>query len=162
MHDFFKITNKHKYVKKYFTDVPSWDDIIHNIDLNIQKQYEIKNRSSYGIEIFNIFDINVVDSILNEIEKNNPNKKYSAHAYISLSAKSDTLGKHVDQSYVWFWQCIGKTDWEIFENDKVYHYELSPGDFIYIPKGIFHNVKPLSPRVGISFGVDCETNFNYF
>jgi len=31
---------------------------------------------------------------------------------------------------------------------------MSPGDFIYVPKNIFHEVIPLTPRVGISFGID--------
>ncbi len=78
----------------------------------------------------------------------------SAHMYISLSKRSKTFDKHKDNSDVWFWQCIGKTKWEIFESDTIYSYILEPGDFIYVPKNMFHKTTPLSSRVGISFGVD--------
>ena len=153
--EFFERSTTHKFLKDYMTSNLSWEKVIHNIDLNIQKKYLVKSFDDYGIVIHNIFDIEEVSLILEKIKNNNLScKNLSAHMYISLSERSKTFGKHKDTSDVWFWQCIGKTKWEIFESDTIYSYILKQGDFIYVPRGMFHKTTPLSPRVGISFGVD--------
>jgi mannose-6-phosphate isomerase-like protein (cupin superfamily) len=154
MNNVFKSSLSHKHIKKFLTKVPDWEQIIFNIDLNIQSKQLIKSFPDYGIVIHKIFNIEEVDFILKEIENNNPNNSYSAHIYISLSKESKTFGKHKDESDVWYWQCIGSTQWEIFQFNKTISYILEPGDIIYVPKGIFHDVTPLSSRVGISFGLD--------
>ena len=154
MNNIFNSSSSHKYIKKFLTKVPDWKKIISNIDLNIQNKQSIKSLPDYGIVLHNIFNIEGVEFILNEIKNNNPNNNYSSHVYISLSKKSKTFGKHKDESDVWYWQCIGSTQWKIFEFNENISYILEPGDIIYIPRGIFHDVIPLSPRVGISFGLD--------
>ena len=154
MNNIFNSSSSHKYIKKFLTKVPDWKKIISNIDLNIQNKQSIKSLFNYGIVLHEIFNIEEVDFILNEIKNNNPNYSYSAHAYVSLSKESKTFGKHKDESDVWYWQCIGSTQWKIFEFNENISYILEPGDIIYIPRGIFHDVIPLSPRVGISFGLD--------
>jgi mannose-6-phosphate isomerase-like protein (cupin superfamily) len=154
MNSIFKSSLSHKYIKKFLTKVPDWKKIIYNIDLNIQNKQLIKSLPDYGIVLHNTFNIEEVDFILKEIENNNPNNSYSAHVYISLSKESKTFGKHKDESDVWYWQCIGSTQWKIFEFNETISYILEPGDIIYVPRGIFHDVIPLSPRVGISFGLD--------
>ena len=154
MNNIFRSSTSHKYIEKFLIKVPTWEQIIFNIDLNIQKKELIKSLPDYGIVLHKIFNIEEVDFILKEIENNNPNNRYSAHAYISLSKESKTFDKHKDESDVWYWQCIGLTEWKIFKFNETISYILEPGDIIYIPKGIFHEVTPLSPRVGISFGLD--------
>jgi len=67
--NFFKAKNKHEYNQKFLTKVPSWEQIIYNIDLNVKKKNKIINRDYYGIEIFNIFDIEEVDKIIGWIKK---------------------------------------------------------------------------------------------
>ena len=154
---FFKKSTTHKFIKNYMTSNLSWEKVVYNIDINVQKKetYLVKSFEDYGIVIHNIFDIEEVFLILEKIKNNNMTcENLSAHMYISLSQRSKTFGKHKDDSDVWFWQCIGKTKWEIFESDIIYSYILEPGDFIYVPKNIFHKTTPLSSRVGISFGVD--------
>ena len=118
----------------------------------------MKSLLNYGIVLHKIFDIEEVNFILKKIKNNNPNNSYSAHAYISLSKESKTFGKHKDESDVWYWQCIGSTQWKIFESNETISYILEPGDIIYVPRGIFHDIIPLSPRVGISFGLDFLNN----
>lgn len=128
-------------------------DEIQNLKKRINS-ISTKSLPDYGIVLHNIFNIEEVEFILNEIKNNNPNYSYSAHAYVSLSKESKTFGKHKDGSDVWYWQCIGSTQWKIFEFNETISYILEPGDIIYVPRGIFHDVIPLSPRVGISFGLD--------
>lgn len=154
MDSIFKSSLSHKYIKKFLTEVPNWEQIIYNIDLNVQNKQLIKSLPNYGIVIHEISDIKEVDFILSEIKNNNPNNIYSAHMYISLSKESKTFGKHKDKSDVWYWQCIGSTEWKIFQSHETMSYILKPGDIIYVPKETFHDVIPLSSRVGISFGLD--------
>ena len=155
--NFFKSSSSHKFVKNYIKSDLSWEKVIYNIDTNIEQKYLVKSLKNCGIVIHNIFDVPQVNLVLDEIKKNNNNVSqtfFSAHMYISLSKESETFGKHKDDSDVWFWQCIGKTKWEVFESNNIHTYTLEPGDFIYISRNTFHKVTPLSPRVGISFGMD--------
>jgi len=154
MDNIFNSSSSHKYIKKFLTRVPDWKKIISNIDLNIQYKISTKSLPGGGIVLHDIFNIEEVEFILNEIKNNNPNNNYSHHVYISLSKKSKTFGRHKDKFDVWYWQCIGSTQWKIFESNENISYILEPGDIIYVPRGIFHDVIPLSPRVGISFGLD--------
>ena len=73
-----------------------------------------------------------------------------AHSYINLLQSSRTFGDHNDTMNVNFWQGDGVTKWVINGKDE---YLLHPGDLIQIPKGINHNVVPLTPRFGVSFSV---------
>ena len=58
---------------------------------------------------------------------------------------------------VYFWQIQGSTKWEF---DSL-SYILNPGDLIYVPRGVYHSVFPLTPRVGISFGAEISPDDNY-
>jgi ribosomal protein L16 Arg81 hydroxylase len=41
--------------------------------------------------------------------------------------------------------------WTIHDEDKNESFVLSPGDIIYVPKSIVHEVTSLTPRAAISF-----------
>ena len=86
-------------------------------------------------------EIETVKPILKDLNCN------IAHLYFNITTKAETFGKHKDVMDVYFWQCQGATKWIIEDKDKVI---LNPGDLIFIPKGVHHNVIPLSPRLGVS------------
>lgn len=153
MDNFFCRGKTHNYAKNLHTDVITWEEIISCFDLNIQNKNYIKILENFGIVLHEINSVKKIFPILTEIIDKNPSQKYSAHAYISFSAESKTFGKHKDQSDVWFWQCIGNTKWIVYDTE-INVYTLSPGDIIYIPREMYHDTIPLSPRLGISFGVD--------
>ena len=93
------------------------------------------------------------DYIENLIITHNPDRPLTkTQLYLSMSSKSQGFGKHNDTTDVWFWQFIGQTTWTVYDTEEVI-YTLSPGDMIYVPKGMYHDVKPLSPRAGLSFGI---------
>jgi quercetin dioxygenase-like cupin family protein len=46
-----------------------------------------------------------------------------------------------------YWQCQGQTLWIIDQREQ---HILKPGDLITVPAGTYHNVIPLTPRLGIS------------
>ena len=45
MNNIFKSSLSHKYIKQFLTEVPDWEKIIFNIDLNIQNKQLIKSLS---------------------------------------------------------------------------------------------------------------------
>lgn len=56
----------------------------------------------------------------------------------------------VDGLYV---QCTGTTLWTAYYEDREESWLTSPGDALYIPKGVEHTVKTLEPRAAISIGL---------
>lgn len=71
--------------------------------------------------------------------------------YMSLAPNAFSHGIHRDVTDVYHWQQLGTTKWVVYDNGK-HTYDLTPGDILFIPKGMYHDTLPLSPRVGISVG----------
>ena len=74
--------------------------------------------------------------------------------YHTDTDKAKTFGKHVDDLDVYFLQVIGETQFTVWEDDEEYVHILKPGDMLHIPAGLYHDTVPLTPRVGISYGVE--------
>ena len=124
-----------------------WADVIEEINYRVVNGGEIKILKNFGIVMFDC------DRIRNVKETMNKFSAFSADCYVSFSEHSYAYGAHTDDCDVLFWQVIGKTRWNVLENT----YILDKNDLIYVPNGIEHQVIPLSPRVGISFGVKGNT-----
>ena len=69
-----------------------------------------------------------------------------AHVYVSTEKGNHGFGKHNDPDDVYFWQCQGSTKWVTDYGD----YTLEPGDLIYVPATVNHEVISLTPRAGLS------------
>jgi len=69
---------------------------------------------------------------------------------MNITAHGGSNGNHFDQDDVYFWQAQGRTRWQF---DSGYEYLLEPGDLIFVPAGVYHNVIPLGPRIGISMSL---------
>lgn len=160
----FSISQKnHQLYKSYYDGVVSWEDVISNIDYCILNNRILRKYEDLGFVTYDAHLIKKCDYIFNKISQENKNTEFNAttaHLYVSLSKNSKTSGKHRDGAFVWYWQCIGKTQWTIYEEEKEFTYELSPGDLIYIPRAMYHSVSPLTPRVGISFGAEIDPDEN--
>lgn len=143
--------------------VPSWDLVLAEVDreMNIQSETKdpniIKHFNNYSIVIHQAQAIHpIVSDFLDEIE--NSNKKfrkkqtYTAIGYISLSSLSSTYGRHKDVMDVWCWQILGSTHWKVEGRKRNFDKVLEPGEMIYVPRGMWHDTKPMGPRVNISFG----------
>lgn len=131
---------------------PTWDDILGCLNKDVVSNEKIKTLDNLGFVYYNADRMSEVSKLLKEIQTLT-DRQCSAHCYISLLEISGTFGRHNDSSDVFFWQVQGRTHWTV-EQEKTYEYELLPNDLIYIPRFIFHTVRPLSPRAGISFGID--------
>jgi ribosomal protein L16 Arg81 hydroxylase len=141
------------FYPKYFKDFsifPTWEDIILDLDKNVQNKNFIKETGKLGFVTHHGENIASVNKIKKEIhQKFKPECLYSdVHIYFSMLSSSGTLGNHKDSEDVFFVLAKGFMKW-VIENEE---FVMNPGDMIYIPKGIFHNPIPLSPRIGISIG----------
>jgi len=131
---------KVKHTKAYNKNVISWTEILENFNDSINKQELIKF-NDFGFYVSHRADrIKRLKPILKDLKCN------YAHLYFGVMSKAKTFGAHKDTTDVWFWQCQGKTKWTINKKE----YILKPGDLIFVPKGIIHNVVSLTPRAGIS------------
>ena len=129
-----------KHIKAYNKDVISWEEILENFNDSINNQELIKFKD-FGFYVSHRADrIKRLKPVMENLKC-----KY-AHLYFSVMSKAKTFGAHKDNLDVWFWQCQGKTKWKV----KRKEYILKPGDLIFVPKGIVHNVTSLTPRAGIS------------
>lgn len=147
--------NYHYVIRNIGAVRPTWEDIFFNLEKSLQENSLVKHLEPYTIITHNAaHHVKCVNDILNQIQKLNPNATGTAHAYICLTALSQTFGNHCDDSEVFFWQAIGKTKWKITDRGKIFEYTLQENDLVYIPVGIYHDVITLTPRVGISFGLD--------
>lgn len=77
---------------------------------------------------------------------------------------------HRDGMDVLYVQVLGNIEWSIWESynyevdafyphhhwegKKIWQQTMIPGDAIWIPRGTYHHVHPLSARLGFSFGVE--------
>lgn len=131
-------------------DLFEWGDVIEVLNQVVKNKEHINLFSNLGIQFNNAERIRNVEHVMTEINKLGFGEKCTAHCYISFSEIATTFGDHCDDADVFFWQVIGRTKWIIGEDE----YILEPNDVIYVPKKVYHNVIPLTPRVGISFGFE--------
>lgn len=70
---------------------------------------------------------------------------------VSLTTKEPTTGKHNDPIDVIYAQFVGSVTWTIYNNAESESFTLNPGDIIYVPKDVMHEVTSLTPRAALSF-----------
>jgi ribosomal protein L16 Arg81 hydroxylase len=72
---------------------------------------------------------------------------------VHFSTLQKTTGRHYDDKSVIYIQLINSVVWNVWENDVKKEFVLEPGDIMFMPKMIEHEVIPLMPRVAITFGI---------
>lgn len=104
--------------------------------------------------------------IIDELRKTFYNNSISLYSMVGFTNDSESHPIHKDVMDVLYLQAIGEVEWSIWNSDSqdshiesnegecIFSIKLSPGDAIWVPRNIFHFVKPLCPRVGFSFGVE--------
>lgn len=77
-------------------------------------------------------------------------------AYVTLTTnKLLRIVPHTDGANVFFWQILGKAEWNIYsiDGESIDHtFLLEEGDMIFCPFERKHHVNALTPRAGVSFG----------
>jgi hypothetical protein len=74
-------------------------------------------------------------------------------AIVSLSSSEKKIHRHEDETDSLYLQCVGSVTWRIYvgDSEECTDYELNPGDVIFVPSGISHEVFPNSARCSIVF-----------
>jgi len=161
------------------TAFPSWDDIVPYFDRSFLSGNK-RARDPHKIFIdVKTNDFAIVKTIKSELGKlltgDLPNSSYwkrvldsvdiSCHCYAGFSPNAIASPPHKDPMEVFFVMIKGTMPWKIFENGCDYNdvdqtmsskstfsKRLTPGDFVYVPKGVYHVALPDCSRVGFSFG----------
>lgn len=133
-----------KVIRNWNRSTVTWDEFFYLYDYTIKYNYEILMRPP-GFFILN--EAQLIEKVKYSLAKLNLKL---AHAYASITNSAKSFDMHDDEEDTFFWQCIGKTKWEIEGHPT---YELGPGDLLVIPSKIKHKVTALTPRMGISMSV---------
>lgn len=160
MYDFLKdpqfLENRKNKNHHFFGNVglesPTWDDVLSLVSIDAKQNPKFKISHDYMVAIDSGQHLKYVGKFLKEYAKVDLSKQATSHIYISL-LNIGAYGRHKDRADVLFWQILGSTHWLVEDTQKS-EYILKPGDAIYIPIGMYHTVHSLSPRVGVSFGLD--------
>ena len=108
--------------------------------------------------------------IIAKLKKTFYKNNITCHAYCGFTNYSKSFNIHKDQMDVLYLQVIGDTEWSIWESDSnekeispdqgkcILKDKFIPGKWIWVPRGTYHFVKPITPRVGFSFGIENGPN----
>jgi ribosomal protein L16 Arg81 hydroxylase len=149
-----RLLNKHYYFGNSSLPAVSWDSVIGCLNYNVKEKLHIKSFPNLGIVLHDCSVIPYVASLLKQFSELDNTVGATVHAYISLLENSDGSGRHKDTSDVLYWQAIGTTKWVVEDKGVTHSYMLQHNDVIYVPRDMYHTVTPITPRVGISFGLD--------
>lgn len=153
--------------KGLFPNISDWDTFINHLnDATQQTDQAVRNNihSTIGLaHYWSQFTITVDEAqdyhknLKPIIEVLNPlldNKFHAAFAIISFTIKEPTIGRHSDPYDVFYLQCIGNADWHIEVGYEEKVYELEPGDLLFVPATLTHEVVSKTPRAAISMMFD--------
>jgi mannose-6-phosphate isomerase-like protein (cupin superfamily) len=148
--------------KNFSHQTVGWDEALNHLDV-LEKDNGIRDktvvfRHSHGFISYRGERLTPVQPFLKILEdkvRNTDHPVATAHLYGGLTSSSKTTERHHDLCHVWFWQCKGKTKW-IVDGEKFdpITFILEEGDMLYVPPKFNHEVIPMSPRLGISFGAE--------
>ncbi len=170
---FTKAVLDHKplILENIYPTVPSWERVLKNIDYTY-------NNNKKSISIYNKMDLicfNALASVVSEdgtiyYDHNGliPESDYlvktlnevigkeavGGKALINLVSNEADYWMHADDHDVISWQVLGKVEYRFSESKEAKPYlihVLNPGDVVYIPTGVFHEVSILEPRATYIF-----------
>ena len=94
-------------------------------------------------------------------QKEKENADIDCIFYFSFFPNAESHGIHYDASPIYHWQHLGQAQWTVYENDTPYTYILNPGDCLFIPEKVYHDVLPLTARLGLTFSFFPNDYHNY-
>ena len=147
------------YFGKVDVPLPTWDQIFSELDRiykfcldNKLNFIEMNKHFSMGVHGFT--EVNFFRDFLNALENSHDirgNQNFTSQCFLNLTTVESTYGKHRDEMDVWIWQVLGSSRWYIEGRKSHFDQIVHPGELIYIPRGLYHNIESITPRVSISF-----------
>ena len=145
---------------------PTWDSLVPYFDRSfLNGNIRARNPHKLFVNVHdNHFSIvkTIKDHLRNIVQDTT---EFSCHCYAGFSPNAFASPPHSDAMEVFFVMIQGSMPWKIFENGCDYNNEtetmtskstfsrqLVQGDFVYVPKGIYHVALPNQSRAGFSFG----------
>ena len=141
----------------FFGSIPllvlSWAEILEELERHVVNSLSYDPKNNLRFIIYQMIHPTVIEFTEN-YSNLDQTTSCTAHGYINLMSKSGENGRHKDQADVIFWQVCGSTIWTVENQNETCVHTLNPGDAIYVPANIYHSVESLTPRAGISFGLE--------
>lgn len=106
----------------------------------------------------------IVSKLRSTFYKNN----ISLYSFSGFTQDSKSFEIHKDKMDVLYLQVIGEINWSIWTSELnegnitpeqgscIFKEKFVPGNWIYIPRGTYHFIEPITPRVGFSFGIESD------
>lgn len=167
------IQNKKAYYGKLSLDpaaYPQWDQFVPYFDRSFikgNKRAADPHKIFVNVETNDFPIVRHIKAELSKLLNKEPLNRtdISCHCYAGFTPNAIASPPHKDGVEVLFVMIQGSMPWKIFENgcdydDKTqtmtskstFSKRLIQGDFVYVPKGVYHVALPNSSRVGFSFG----------
>jgi hypothetical protein len=164
-------------IKDLFTDTPPWDDFIahlshqfNNDELAPLDEDEPHNNTDETIingvnirEHFYLMISQADDSrffpklppVRDAMNSLMATQYLGAFTLINFVAGERKVNPHYDPRHSFYWQTHGTSTWEVYDPSKlhepIYTKEVSRGDMLFVPHGVWHSVVATEPRSAISF-----------
>lgn len=163
--------------KKVTSNQPNWDSFIQHIHYQYNngssKKVQMPNEETSigGIILRNYFYLGVDHPLKTDyfpeaeeaakfLEFINDKPFDGSRSFVNFAGNEKPIGVHYDDIDTFYWQCIGTSEWRIYQDhkkDEYSSYFLEPGDIIYAPEKCFHSVITKKPRAAIAFGYVLST-----
>lgn len=142
-------------------DLWSWDRALHFldthppdlIDLNDnKKRFYLKN--SHHRHSQPLWAKGIVQEMIEAF----PQNTITNIVFLGIGKDSQSYPRHADKMDVFLVQAIADVELRVegYRNESTF--TLKPKDFIWIPRGIHHEIIPSTSRVTFSFGVEGQPN----
>jgi mannose-6-phosphate isomerase-like protein (cupin superfamily) len=168
--------------RKMFPITPSWDSFIKQINYEFHNEERLPPEEDYpynpedtiihGVNIREHFYL-MVDSyldspffpeqyeIIKKLDSLMPTPAFQTFTLANFVGGEKPVNIHEDPRHSFYWQCQGKSVWKSYKYDDgefvlFQEIEVSPGDMIFVPNGVFHSVETPEPRAAISFMFEME------
>lgn len=145
------VTRNHSEKAKLVT----WDDCIKKIDNEFKTKtikIGIADAKEWKCPIMILHNENLPKTIFDSVEELKE-KGYiiqTCHVYTSFGSDCVTFGRHKDKVDVLITQAVGSVSYK-FDDESIHR--LEPGDSLFIPKGVYHDPYPHSPRITLSTAI---------
>jgi len=151
-------------IKNIAKNTPNWDNFMNH--LNYQYHKESKKISAnphleyfingvlFKKRLYVLVDRPTIEFFPQLIELRDILNKIGNHtgdvvgAYLNFAKEVETL-RHSDSKDHMYWQCINNTEWTFYRHDKMDTVVVEPGDLVFIPKTLDHEVFAPSSRAAI-------------